>query len=81
MRIISVNYPKTEKDIRNIEKMVTDYKKKCEPSVTKHMMEISMAEFVPRKDNFSEPSFWIQMQLLLKRQGLFMKRVPYISGA
>ena len=61
MRIISVNYPKTEKDIKNIEKMIKDYKKKCEPSVLKHMMEISMAEFVPRKDNFSEPSFLIQM--------------------
>lgn len=61
--------------------MVNDYRKKCEPSVAKHMHEVSLVDFVPRTDDFSEPSFCIQMRLLLKRQGLFMIRVPYISAA
>jgi hypothetical protein len=61
--------------------MVKDYQKKCEPSVTKHMQEVSLVDFVPRTDNFSEPSFSVQLKLLLKRQGLYMVRVPYISAA
>ena len=81
MRIISVAYPKTEKEDEKIRQMVNDYTKKCEPSVIKHMQEVSMVEFIPRRDNFSEPSFSIQMKLLLQRQLLYMIRVPYISGA
>lgn len=57
MRIISVNYPKESKDEEKIHKMVKDYNKKCAPSVEKHMAEVSMVEFEPRKDNFSEPAF------------------------
>lgn len=45
--------------------MVKDYESMCGPSVAKHMKEVSLVDFVPRTDDFSEPSFKIQMKLLL----------------
>jgi len=57
MRIVSVNYPKEQEDEEKLELLVSNYKKRCEPGVIKHMQEVSLVEFKPRTDNFSQPNF------------------------
>jgi len=65
MRFVNVNYPKGDEDEEKLDKLVNFYKKKCEPGVIKHMTEVSLIEFKPRTDNFSTPSFGVQLRLLL----------------
>jgi hypothetical protein len=81
MRIVSINYPKEPEDEEKLDKLISCYKKKCEPAVLKHMTEVSLIEFKPRLDNFSEPSFGRQLGLLLKRQKTYLAREPLISAA
>ncbi len=61
MRFISIEYPKKDYDVAKLEHLVTCYQKKCEPNVIRHMNDSSLLEFKPRNDNFSEPSFKIQL--------------------
>jgi hypothetical protein len=72
MRIISINYPKEQDDNYQVEQLVLNYNKRCLPGVIQHMNEISMVEFKPRTDNFSEPSFSVQLSLLMSRQKLYL---------
>lgn len=81
MRFISIEYPKKDYDEAKLEHLVKSYKKRCEPNVLRHMNDSSLLEFKPRNDNFSEPSFKIQLTLLMKRQVTYMIRQPLISAA
>lgn len=67
MKIISVNYPKEDADTKKLNHLNEYYKENCEPGVLKSMQSSSMVDFKPRRDNFSEPSFCIQLKLLMKR--------------
>jgi hypothetical protein len=81
MRFISIEYPKKDYDVAKLEHLVKSYQKRCEPNVMRHMNDSSLLEFKPRNDNFSEPSFKIQLTLLMKRQVTYMIRQPLISAA
>lgn len=65
MRFVTVNYPKEKADEEKLEELITSYRKKCEPGVLKHMNEASLIEFKPRTDNFSQPTFGVQLKLLI----------------
>jgi hypothetical protein len=67
MRIISIDYPKQDKDEEKLENLVSNYRKRCEPGVLKHMKEVSLKEFAPRVGDWSEPPFKKQLMMLLSR--------------
>ena len=67
MRIVNINYPKEEVDENKLIQLISNYKKRCEPGVLKHMSDVSLIEFKPRTDNFSQATFTRQLSLLLKR--------------
>lgn len=81
MRLISINYPKAEEDDRKLTHLVESYRKICEPGVLKAMQDVSMVEFKPRQDNFSEPGFSKQLRFLFTRNLTYMVRNPFISLA
>jgi hypothetical protein len=72
MRLININYPKESEDEEKLDRLVASYKKKCEPGVLKHMNDMSLLEFKPRTDNFSTPSFCVQLRLLMGRQKVYL---------
>jgi len=79
MRILTVNYPKTEKDESNIAEWINMYSKSCEQNVIDDMNALEMPAFNDKDLSIYKAPFSKQLKMLLQRQKLFTKREPQVA--
>ena len=60
IKVVAINYPKTEKDEEKIKKLLDGYFKYQMPQIQKDNSEMSLVEFIPKTDNFSVAPFCLQ---------------------
>ena len=78
IKVLAVNYPKTDKDEEKIKKLLDGYYKFQVPQMQKENTEMSLVEFIPKTNNFSVAPFCLQLQLLFQRNMTFIKREPLV---
>lgn len=81
IKVVAINYPKTDKDEEKIKKLLDGYYKYQMPQIQKDNNEMSLVEFIPKTDNFSVAPFCLQCQLLFQRNMTFIKREPLVLVA
>lgn len=81
IKVIAINYPKTEEDEAKIKKLLDAYHKFQMPLIKKDNAESSLVEFIPKTDNFSVAPFCKQFNLLFERNITFIKREPLVLVA
>ena len=57
IKVVAISYPKTEEDDKKLKLLLDGYYKFQVPSILKDNTEMSLAEFIPRTNNFSVAPF------------------------